>query len=162
MIITVTGHRPKYLGNEYNLSGPYSNYIRKKLQEVIDKHKPTQMISGMALGVDTMWAQLAVANEIQLIAAVPFRGQAAHWPRIHEVRYAKLLDQAHECHIITEDNSDMVAAFHKRDRWMVDRADMVVAVLDPKNKSSGTAYTAKYAEDQDIPVIYIDPNGWRP
>lgn len=77
MIITVTGHRPKYLGNEYNLVGPYSDYIRKELQKIIDERQPIQMISGMALGVDTMWALLAIKNKIPLIAALNKKKRAS-------------------------------------------------------------------------------------
>jgi uncharacterized phage-like protein YoqJ len=156
MIIAITGHRPKYLNNEYN-GGPITDYICVELQKIIDKYKPYKMISGMALGVDTIWAELALSNEIPLIAAVPFPGQKDIWPEYSRARYSKILDQAHRIQVISEKYD--FHAFHKRDEWMVDYCDMLIAVLHKENVSSGTAHTAKYGEKQGVKVIYIDPFG---
>ena len=159
--IAVTGHRPKYLGNEYGLIGPYSNYIRAELQKIIDEHKPTHMISGMALGVDTIWAKLAVENNIPLIAAIPFTEQAKNWSTIDQNNYSHLLTKAQERYIISMTNIFTPDVYHNRDKWMVNNADLVVAVLLKKKKTSGTAFTARYAESQKVSVIYVDPNGWK-
>jgi hypothetical protein len=67
MVLAVTGHRPDKLNYEYDLNGPWSKHIREKLQETINDLKPTRMLSGMALGVDTIWAMLAIENNIPLI-----------------------------------------------------------------------------------------------
>lgn len=161
----VTGHRPKYLGNEYNLVGPYSDYIRKELQKIIEEYKPTKMISGMALGSDTIWAQLAIDNKIPFLAAIPFIGQEAHWPHMTKIRYCRLLEQASEVEVVSESataEGSVGETMKARDRWMVDHADMVVAVLDKKRRWSGTAYTARYAKEKKVSVIYVDPDGWRP
>ena len=44
----------------------------------------------------------------------------------------------------------------KRDRYMVDHADLVIAVWN--GIRSGTGYTVEYAQQQGIPVIVIDPD----
>lgn len=123
------------------------------------------MISGMAMGVDTIWARLAIANGIPLIAAVPFIGQEAKWRKPDKIIYNELLEQAYELHIINDIPSvgfgNFRTAYLTRDEWMVDHANMVVAVLNKRKRSSGTAQTARYAEKQKVPVTYINPDGWR-
>lgn len=52
MIIAVTGHRPDKLGNEYSMDGPYLKYIAEQFDSIIERCKPKEGISGMALGVD--------------------------------------------------------------------------------------------------------------
>ena len=162
MIIAATGHRPKYLGNEYNLDGPYSQYIREELQKIIDKYKPTQMISGMALGVDTIWAELAILNKIPLMAAIPFFGQESRWKRKDQKKYHELIQQAYRVNVSSDrsDNKNFYEFFIDRDKWMVDHCHLLVAVLLPNKKSGGTYYTVKYAKKENIKIIKINPKGW--
>ena len=63
MRIAITGHRPNKLGNDYDLTGLLIQKIKVKLQEIINDKRPTHLISGMALGIDTLWAQLALENK---------------------------------------------------------------------------------------------------
>lgn len=75
MVIAVTGHRPNKLGNEYSMNGPISTKIYNRLCEIVDEYKPDRMISGMAIGVDMIWANVAIRKNIPFIAAIPFIGQ---------------------------------------------------------------------------------------
>lgn len=91
MKIAVTGHRPPKIGNEWDGIGYYSDRIRGFLQGVIDTCLPNEpdltLISGMALGVDMIWAELAISNNLPLIAAVPCFGQESKWPKSSVDRY---------------------------------------------------------------------------
>lgn len=164
MIIAITGHRPKYLNNEYS-GGPITDYICVRLQEIIDKHKPDAMISGMALGVDTVWAKLALKNDTPLIAAIPFDGQEKRWSDLDQEIYHNILnDPLTREEVIGDIEKESASTlFKKRNQWLVDNCDMLVAVLINKNDKlyihSGTAHAAKYAESQGVRVIYIDPLG---
>ena len=60
MIIAVTGHRPNKLEKEYDMIGPMSDWIVTKMDEVLDEYKPSQCISGMALGIDMLFAVCAI------------------------------------------------------------------------------------------------------
>jgi len=159
MIIAVTGHRPNRLGNEYNGVGPYSDYIWIELSKVIRNFRPKKMISGMAQGVDTIFAQVAMSMEIPLIAAVPFRGQASKWPAKAQKSYEIILDHPDtDVRIITEGPYHK-GVYHARDRWMVDNCDKLVAVWN--GSESGTGYTVKYAQSTKKQIILINPEGWR-
>jgi len=47
------------------------------------------------------------------------------------------------------------AAYHNRNRWMVDRAGLLVAFPQGNNPSSGTIYTVNYAAERDLPRVIV-------
>lgn len=143
MRIAVTGHRPNKLGGEYNGVGIYSNAIRRVMQEVIDLHKPTQLISGMALGVDQLWAEAAILNNIPFIAAIPCTNQDLMWPPVSRVRYNKILSNplcsVHYVSMKPYTKECMQA----RNIWMVDNSDTLLAIWD--GSAGGTKNCHDYA-----------------
>ena len=64
MIIAVTGHRPDKLGNEYDMRGPISKKIYEALTEKVVHYKPSLLLTGMALGVDMLFANVAINQKI--------------------------------------------------------------------------------------------------
>lgn len=163
MRIAVTGHRPNKLGNEYDLIGPYSNHIFKKLQEVIDVYKHTQpyLLTGMALGVDMIWAKLAIMNNLPFIAYIPFKGQELKWPEKSQKLYYQLLSNAEEIIICspgsyTLENTYVVAQkMQIRNQRMVDDSHLLVAVWD--GTPGGTANCVNYATARKKAILRIDP-----
>ena len=160
MYIAVTGHRPKRLGNEYDYKGPYSDYIDFELRRIIEKLKPTHMISGMALGVDTIFAHLALEKNIPLIAAIPFEGQENNWFPKSQKEYFDIINNS-----LTEKNYISEPGYaawkmHTRDRWMADNCDHLIVVWDGQS-GGGTYNTLQYAIKNYCPHTLIDPNGWR-
>lgn len=156
MIIAVTGHRPHRLGNEYNGEGPYTDYLVEEFDKIIDEWKPTKIISGMALGVDTIWACCGLSLDIPLIAAVPFEDQEMKWPDHSQEMYWNLLR-----HPLTEIVYVCLPGYEvwklqKRNEWMVDHADVLVAVWN-EDEEGGTWNCIKYARSKGIRIIYIDP-----
>ncbi len=92
MIIAITGHRPNKLNNEYDLNGPCSSYLREEITKILLSEKPEKIVSGMALGVDTLYALLGIELQIPVIAAVPFIGQESRWPYKSQMLYREILD----------------------------------------------------------------------
>ena len=127
----------------------------------------TIFISGMSSGVD-MWAAAEVLSlarqypEVELIAAVPFVGQENHWAQPLQREYRRILAAATRTEVLydaasAEENASL--CYRGRNRWMVDRADTVLAVcgLDLSDSRSGTAATVRYARQKQRRIIYIDP-----
>lgn len=145
MRIAVTGHRPNKLGNEYDGVGPISEMIKGHLQIIIDEHKhlkPT-LITGMALGVDMLWAELAIANKLKFIAAIPCQQQYAVWPQRSKERWMRITD-----HPLCEKYYVSVgpytpAKMQIRNEWMVNNCDLLVAVWD--GTDGGTFNCMEYA-----------------
>ena len=71
MKIAITGHRPNKLGNDYDLTSELIQKIKAKLGNILNFHKVNAitfdrdliLITGMALGIDTLFAQIAIENK---------------------------------------------------------------------------------------------------
>lgn len=155
MIYAATGHRPNKLGNEYDLVGPYSEYIRGELKTILRNMKPEKVISGMALGVDTLWALVALELNIPVIAAIPFEGQERMWPAKSRSLYNLILtDKRVTKHVVCE-GGYAAWKMQKRNEWMVDNCDILVAVWD--GTFGGTGNCVAYAKSVDKGILRINP-----
>lgn len=150
MKVAVTGHRPNKLGGY----GPskVQDRVRGQLRMAFEKLRATQVISGMALGVDQWAAEEALDLWIPVLAAVPFEGQQRLWPLDAQRRYRGLLSQASEIvHVC--DPGYAVWKMQKRNEWMVDHCRLLVAVWD--GTRGGTANCVRYAERVGCSVLRI-------
>ena len=124
-------------------------------------------ISGMSAGVD-LWAAAEVLAlreidpTVELVAAVPFAGQESRWPIPLQREYRRVLDSCRQVEYLFSEKeaaADPAACYRQRNRWMVDRADTVVAVceLDVADSRTGTASTVRYARRLQKRIFYIHP-----
>lgn len=158
---TFTGHRPQNLPFGFNESDERCIALKQKLREqiiyLIEHRGVTHFISGMAIGVDMYAAEIVLGlkasnPEITLESAIPCESQAVKWSEPLRDRY---FDIAAKCDKETLIQSHYTPdCMHKRNRYMVDQADFVIAVWD--GKPSGTGKTVQYAQDQGKPVIAIN------
>lgn len=155
MIIAVTGHRPAKLNKEYDYNGPCSDFVRDQLTNCLLDKKPTLGISGMALGADTIFAQVCLKHKIPLLAAIPFKNQEARWSEQQRKLYYSLLDRASDVVVVSPGDYSL-EKMQIRNQYMVDRCDTLIAVFD--GTKGGTKNTVQYALQQHKPIIYIDPN----
>lgn len=153
MRIAVTGHRPNKLGGEYLYDGPYTDFIRNQLMGIIKTYRPTQMISGMAQGVDTIWAIIAIKLGIRLVAAIPCYNQCMKWPPISQNLYRTILKSVakEDKYFLSERYTN--TCMDDRNKWMVNNCDLLVAVWD--GTSGGTANCIHYAQQVGKEIKYI-------
>lgn len=156
MKIAITGHRPNKLGNDYDLSSDLIKRIKAELQFIIDKYKPAQLISGMALGIDTLWAKLAIENNIPLLAALPCQNQDKMWPQKSKLIYKDLLDNSLTTSHLVTDCEYNSKCMQDRNIYMVDNCDLLIAVWD--GTSGGTGNCVRYANTVGKQMIILNPN----
>ena len=157
-----TGHRPQSLPFGFNENDARCAALKKALREqiihLIEKENVTHFISGMAIGIDMYAAEIVLGLKasypgITLESAIPCENQAEKWTEEQRDRY---FDIAAKC-----DKETMIQCqytpdcMHKRNRYMVDQADFIVAVWD--GRPSGTGKTVQYAQRQGKPVKIINP-----
>ena len=146
MIVCATGHRPDKLGG-------YGLHVESKLKRLaftwLKEHRPNKAISGMALGWDQAFAQAALELEIPLIAAVPFLGQERAWPQSSQEKWKTILDRAEEV-VTVSTGGYAVWKMQKRNEWMVDQSDRVLALWD--GSSGGTGNCITYADKMSRPI----------
>lgn len=112
----------------------------------------------MAIGVDMYAAEIVLGLKasypgITLESAIPCESQAAKWSEALRDRY---FDIASKC-----DKETLIQAHYtpdcmdKRNRYMVDHADYIIAVWD--GKPSGTGKTVMYAQSKGKVIIKVNP-----
>lgn len=152
--VAFTGQRPKSLDNDYTYKSDLWLWVRERTTESLQRIKPEKVISGMALGFDTVAAEVAVTLEIPFIAAVPFPGQEKSWPEDSQQHYNMLLALADDVVYVSPENNHG-GIYQIRNEWMVDRADMVLACWN--GFKGGTRNCIEYALKKEVPVWRMDP-----
>lgn len=158
MIIAVTGHRPNKLYG-YNLNNEKNLELKEKLKKILIDNKCTEAITGMALGVDTIFA-LAVLElkdegyNIKLHCAIPCRNHSSKWIKESVDLYNDILSKADVVKLVT-DETYKPYLMQVRNEYMVDLADKIIAVWD--GSSGGTANCVKYAQKKNKEIIRIIP-----
>ena len=136
--VAFTGHR------FYDFS--QRKFIQERLTSAISEaydHGIMNFISGFALGIDLMAAQLVQSLKcnlpgISLTAAIPFEGQA----------------ERYNIYVIVLSDCYYPRCFLDRDEFMVENASYLIAYYDGREKG-GTYYTVKKARARGIPIINV-------
>lgn len=162
-VCAFTGHRPQNLPFRFNESDKRCIALKKQLRtliiQLIEQHNVTHFISGMAIGVDMYAAEIVLDLKaryphITLESAIPCETQAAKWSEPLRDRYFKIAEQCDkETMLQTQYTSDCM---QKRNRYMVDQSDILLAVWD--GAPSGTGSTVQYAKKQGKTVWILNPN----
>lgn len=162
----VTGYRPTRFRFKYNENNNDCKRLKRRMEEqfsLLYQQGVRHFIVGGALGVD-MWAgeillmmkEKEEFSEIAITMALPFEGHDASWDQRSQERVIRIQKHAEVLVIGTEPGT---LSYIKRNHFMVDHADVLLAVYDNERKiRSGTAMTVRYAERKNLPVILIHPD----
>lgn len=145
-VVAITGHRPEKLQNHA--------WVQTSLRKVLSDLSPELMYEGMAEGVDLWSARIAHELAIPYVAVRPWAG---HGSAAYAEDYRQALAHARE--IVNVSDSERYLGpwqYHQRNQWMVEHAELLVAVWDGK-PTSGTGATVRYAKSRDLPWIWLDP-----
>lgn len=153
--VAITGHRPDSLDGDFTLTSPLWQWVRQTLPQVWAELGTATVIQGMAVGVDQLAGFLALEAELRVHAAIPFAGQDARWPELARRRWRWLDARVHERTVVS-DGGYAAWKLHARNEFMVDRADVLVAVWNGK-RSGGTGGCVAYAERRGVPIVVCDP-----
>lgn len=157
-----TGHRPQNLPfgfrEDDERCAALKEILKNQIVSLITDESVTHFISGMALGVDMYAAEIVLELKktypgITLESAIPCETQAAKWNVAMRERYYGIAAQCDkETLLQTHYTPDCM---DKRNRYMVDHADYIIAVWD--GKPSGTGKTVMYAQSKGKVIIKVNP-----
>lgn len=155
-----TGHRPQKLGYGENSiqCDELKNRLEELIIELIEKGGVTHFVSGVALGVDTYAAKIVLNlktryPDITLECAIPCENQAEKWNERDRDVYYDLISKCDKETLLQQKYSS--DCMKKRNEYMVDNSDYVIAVWN--GKPSGTGNTVKYAMKNNKKVLLINP-----
>lgn len=163
LTVCFTGHRPQNLPFGFNEEDPRCIRMRRmlarKTEELILYQGARHFISGMAIGVDMISAEIVLElrekyHHITLECVVPCKSQPNKWSDSMKERYCSILERSDEITFIQEMYTP--DCMHKRNRYMIECADAVIAVWD--GKPSGTGYTVNYAKEKGRKVYVLNPD----
>ena len=157
-VITVTGHRPKKLFG-YDMADIRYKNMKNYMKQYLREKECTDAVTGMALGVDQIFA-LAVLElkeegmNIKLRCAIPCKKHPCKWPKSSQEQYYEILKKADEVVQVSEEEYKPYL-MQKRNEYMVDMADEVLAFWDGSN--GGTANCVKYAQKKKKNISIKNP-----
>ena len=161
-----TGSRPMAFHFKYNENHHDCQNLKKRITleiHVLYLDGFRTFYCGAAMGVDMWCGEIVlhlkkVYSDIKLISVVPFIGQEKTWPKDYQERYHHLLENSDKTIIL----HDKFANKHymERNRYIVDRSDLILAVCAPgtlESRTGGTYYTVNYANKmgKDIEFVFV-------
>lgn len=159
-----TGHRPESLPfGENELSAECLRLKAILLDEIMRRAEQgyDTFYCGAARGMDIIFGHQVLLvkalehPEIKLVCVIPYEEQAKGWPEKWRDRYFGLLEQADD--VVLLSNRYTCDCYQRRNRYMVDHSDAVLAVYNESGQG-GTACTVAYAGRQGKEVVCINPN----
>ncbi len=130
------------------------NRLYDMLEEAVSEGYDT-FYCGMARGFDLLALDCLVSLSrkyaLKLIACIPYAGHETGFSFETRNTYRRLLEWCDEKIVLYP--AYRYGCYHARDRYMVDRADLVIAYCT--RDSGGTAYTLKYAEKSGKEIRYV-------
>ncbi len=157
-----TGHRPQKLSFGFNEEDERCVQLKQAIMEQTEKLiiqcGVTHFIVGMALGVDIYSAEIVLLlkekyPQITLECAIPCETQCEKWSEPMRDRYFDIVMSCDEETMLQRHYTK--DCMQKRNQYMVDKSDYVIAVWN--GKPSGTGNTVRYAESKGKTVIRIRP-----
>lgn len=163
----ITGHRPTRFKFKYNENYAGCKRLKKRLHDqfiLFYEQGVRRFLVGGALGVDMWSGEILLElrkqpeySDIELVIVLPHPGHDARWDERNKKRMDYMLEQCTE-HLTLSTNSRS-ESYYKRNRYLVDHADYLIAVYDnDRAMRSGTGMTVRYAEKTGKPVVLIHPD----
>lgn len=158
MTVAVTGHRPNKLFG-YDMNDSRYLALKDMMKDYLRKSGCSDAYSGMALGMDQLFAiaVLQLKNEglpIKLHCAIPCANHSSRWSEDSKELYDRILAKADEV-VMVSDESYKPWLMQKRNEYMVDRADIILAFWD--GTSGGTGNCVNYAKKMGKKIEIINP-----
>lgn len=159
MVVCGTGHRPDKLWG-YNLN----HYMYRRVKEglkagfinLLSRDGELTVISGMALGFDTLFAQAALELRdkypIKLICAIPCWNHSSRWLQESKVEWKRITDIADEVIYVTKEDYTY-KCMQLRNEYMVDNSDVVITLWN--GTAGGTKNCIDYAIKQNKEIIHM-------
>lgn len=152
-----TGHRPAKLPWGYQEADPRCEALKRRIDDALETAYEAgyrHFLCGMALGCDLYFCEGVLRlrelfPDVTLEAAIPCPSQSDAWAPSQRERYRRLVERCDAVTVVSPTYTP--GCMHRRDRYMVDRASLLIAAFD--GSPGGTQYTVQYAMGQGLDIV---------
>ena len=164
LVVCGTGHRPDKLGNSWSVEHSISRSIQKEvynwLKYILEHTDHLHVIAGGALGFDThlALATLKLKQEVGNVAleiAVPHKNFNGKWSGDDKEVFKLIASMSDEIHYVSTNSEFSLNDLELRNRYMVRKSDIVLALWDGSN--GGTSNAFHFANRNNKPIIWLKP-----
>ncbi|WP_313008957.1 hypothetical protein [Brevundimonas vesicularis] len=119
--------------------------------------RPFDGLSSLAIGADQVFAQAVLKAGGKLVSVIPAHDYETTFQGRDRLAYLELLHRSVPVELPLESGGQQ--AFFRAGRWIVDHADLMIAVWDgqPSKGLGGTADVVDYARLKGRPCLHINP-----
>lgn len=163
-VCAFTGHRPGRFAFGYEQEHPDCTRLKNAIGKTIATlgaercdHLYQRYGAGSRSlgGTGSSAAERGISGRLRLIAVQPCADQPQRWPHAAQREYQDILACCDE-RVCLHDHYTPHCMM-ERNRWMVDRADILLAVYDG-SAGGGTAATVRYAQNKQKEIWLLDPD----
>ena len=151
-VVAITGHRPGSLNTEQR------QYMQEGLEFIADGlvgyYVAEKFLTGLALGADTIWAELALKHSVDYDVYIPFEGQEERWSKTDKKKYQDLRSGAVIEKVFGQQFSNRL--YHARNDALIRDSDLLVAVWRPSVQNGGTFSTVQKSLKRNHPTLLLD------
>lgn len=137
------------------LEDDFDRALLERVTEGLMKKGYRTFLCGMAKGFDLAAAEVVLKLKgvygAELIACIPYRGQAEYFSSSDRERYENILKYCSRKIIFSEKYNRW--CMHARDRYMAENCSALVCYL--RKRSGGTFYTVNYGRRNGVKIIEI-------
>ncbi len=151
MKIGITGHQER--------EGIDWRWVRSLLKKLLAAETKLIGYSSLAAGTDQVFAEALLSEGGQLIAVIPLENYVSFFKDEALKEYQRLLTFSNVIELKSTKQDEQ--AFLDAGKWIVRRADRIVAVWDGEQAEGkgGTGDIVAYAISLNKPVVHINPIG---
>lgn len=151
MVLAFSGHRPEKLPWGAEESDPRCEALKIQLRQAVRsaaEEGVTEFLCGMARGCDFYFAEAVLEAGYPLDAYLPCPSQPDRWSEGDRQRYEELLKRCRRVYMVEPLYTQ--GCMLRRNRIMVDRADVLLTVWD--GSAGGTEAAIRYAKSRGVDV----------
>jgi len=151
-VVAITGHRPGSLNTDQR------QYMQEGLEFIasglVGYYSAERFLTGLALGADTIWAELALKHSVDYDVYIPFEGQEDRWNQSDQKKYQNLRSGAVSEKVFGQQFSNRL--YHARNDALIRDSDLLVAVWRPSVQDGGTFSTVQKSLKRNHPTLLLD------
>ena len=159
-----TGHRPQSFSFGYDETSAEFKALMGRVRNCIIQACNAgcrDFYCGMAEGADLWCGEMIVDMKnsfdppLEIFPVVPYIAQPDGMSEKNKARYQKIMEASKERFLVGRKFSK--SCFQKRNYFLVDSCDAVIAIWDRNHTFSGTAQTIRYAQKKKKKIWIIEP-----